>query len=489
MKKLIFVISFLIPLFTFGQDKASFNSLSNTVWLGSSGGVSYYLGDFSKSKIEFFARGEFEYFFESQSTGLFGIKVNSGYGAFSGENNVPVLIGKPSRYSTRFSNYFFNGNIGLVYLLNLGSVYPYLSVGGHSTFWYKVLDEKKNEAYDKRPDVTIGFFGEAGLKFKLSEGLTLNFAGIFSSPNTDELDGLVSSKKDIYLTGLVGFSVFLGGQKDSDKDGVLDKFDLCLNTPPGIPVDEFGCPVKKTNDKDGDGVIDEFDQCPDTPRGVEVNEKGCPLDSDLDGVPDYMDRCPGTPKDFPVDSKGCPLDSDGDGVFDALDKCPNTPANVEVNDVGCPKDSDNDGVPDNLDKCPDTIPVTKVDSSGCPVEEKQILPEEKTYILQGMTTFEKGKSNLTESAKVELKKLAEIILKYPGSVWRIEGHTDSQGSSEFNKKLSQKRADAVKIYLIQIGVPATMLIAEGMGEVYPIADNRTEEGRQKNRRVVITKIK
>lgn len=489
MKKLICIISLLLPFGIFGQTKESINSLSNTTWLGASGGVNYYLGDFSKTKIEFFARGEFEYLFESQSTGLFGIKINAGYGALSGESNIPRLIGKPSRSSTNFINYFLNGNVGLVYVLNFSSIYPYISAGGHSTFWYKVLDGQRNEAYDKRPDVTIGFFGEAGLKIKLSDGLTLNFAGIFNHPNTDKLDGFVSSKKDIYLTGLIGFSVFLGGQKDSDKDGVLDKFDLCPNTPPGIEVDGFGCPVKKVNDKDGDGIVDNRDKCPDTPQGVEVDKDGCPVDSDLDSVPDYLDRCPGTPQDFPVDSNGCPLDSDSDGVFDALDKCPDTLPNVEVNDDGCPKDSDNDGVPDNLDKCPDTIPGTQVDSSGCPIEERQIVPEENTFIFQGMTTFEKGKSNLTENAKKELEKLAEIILKYPGSLWRIEGHTDSQGSSEFNKKLSQERADAVKKFLIQLGVSATMLIAEGMGEAYPIADNRTEEGRQKNRRVVVTKIK
>jgi outer membrane protein OmpA-like peptidoglycan-associated protein len=79
--------------------------------------------------------------------------------------------------------------------------------------------------------------------------------------------------------------------------------------------------------------------------------------------------------------------------------------------------------------------------------------------------------------------------KYPDSKWRIEGHTDSQGSAEFNKRLSQERADTVRKYLISLGIPAENLVAEGMGENYPIADNKTEEGRQKNRRVVVTKIK
>ncbi|NPV12519.1 MAG: OmpA family protein [Ignavibacteria bacterium] len=282
--------------------------------------------------------------------------------------------------------------------------------------------------------------------------------------------------------------MYFGGVKDSDKDGVIDKFDLCPNTPFGIKVDDFGCPLKTLNDADGDGVEDKFDKCPDTPHGVVVDKFGCPIDSDSDGIPDYLDRCPGTPTGFPVDEKGCPLDSDKDGVLDPFDECPDTPADVRVNDKGCPIDSDGDGVPDYLDKCPDTPENVEVNESGCPREQKPEI-EETSFILQGMTTFEAGKSTLTDKAKTEIKKLAEIMKKYPDSKWRIEGHTDSQGSSEFNKKLSQERADAVKKYLISLGIKAENLIAEGMGENYPIADNKTEEGRQKNRRVVITKIR
>ncbi|MCX8056665.1 MAG: OmpA family protein [Ignavibacteria bacterium] len=220
-----------------------------------------------------------------------------------------------------------------------------------------------------------------------------------------------------------------------------------------------------------------------------VDKNGCPLDSDNDGVPDYLDRCPGTPSGFAVDEKGCPLDSDNDGVLDSFDECPNTPQNIIVDDKGCPKDSDKDGVPDNVDKCQDTPLGVSVNSEGCPEQKENEPSEEQIFVLQGMTTFEAGKSVLTESAKIELKRLAEIMKKYPNSKWRIEGHTDSQGSSTSNKKLSQERADAVKKYLISLGIPANSLISEGMGEDYPIADNKTEVGRQKNRRVVITKIK
>lgn len=489
MSKKIYFIFLFLPVLIFSQSRNFPNSLGNTIWLGIEGGTTYYRGDFSNSKFEFYGRGIFEYYFESYSRSLFGVKLFTGYGSLSGSNPYALLIGSPTRNSTIFFTYFLDAGTGLTLLLNYNVFNPYISLGGYSTYWFKVLDQSRNNVYDRKRDVQFGFFGEGGFKIKLSEGLTLNFSGILNYPNSDEVDGKISSKKDLFFSALAGFSVYFGGLKDSDKDGIPDKFDRCPNTPINTKVDEFGCPERQRLDSDNDGVEDKFDQCPDTPYGVGVDKNGCPLDSDGDGVPDYLDKCPGTHSGFAVDEKGCPLDSDRDGVLDAFDKCPNTPQNIQVDDTGCPVDSDGDGVPDSLDKCKDTPYGVIVNVDGCPEEKIPEQTEEQTFVLQGMTTFELGKSILTESAKKEIKELAEIMKRYPDSRWRIEGHTDSQGSSEFNKKLSQERADAVKKFLINLGIPEKMLIAEGMGEDYPIADNKTEEGRRKNRRVVITKIK
>lgn len=105
----------------------------------------------------------------------------------------------------------------------------------------------------------------------------------------------------------VGVSLFLGDvtpypEPDRDGDGVPDAKDDCPDTPPGVPVDENGCPFPP--DSDGDGVMDADDACPGTPEGVEVDERGCPLDRDGDGVPDYLDECPDTPG---KGENGCPL--------------------------------------------------------------------------------------------------------------------------------------------------------------------------------------
>ena len=142
-----------------------------------------------------------------------------------------------------------------------------------------------------------------------------------------------------------------------------------------------------------------------------------------------LDKCPSTPANIGVDTFGCPIDTDNDGVPDYLDKCLNTPYGVEVDSIGCPIDSDKDGIPDFIDSCPDTPINTKVDSTGCP--ETNMLQEDTFYQfnLRGDDTFEPNSATLIEAAKILLNEIASYIKNQPESKWRIEGHTDNQGSA------------------------------------------------------------
>jgi outer membrane protein OmpA-like peptidoglycan-associated protein len=97
--------------------------------------------------------------------------------------------------------------------------------------------------------------------------------------------------------------------------------------------------------------------------------------------------------------------------------------------------------------------------------------------------FDTGKYTLKQPTQVKLAKISGIVLAHPGLTLQIEGHTDSVGSDEFNQKLSEQRADAVRDFLAQQGVAATSMTAKGFGKTDPIASNDTPEGRQKNRRV------
>jgi outer membrane protein OmpA-like peptidoglycan-associated protein len=99
--------------------------------------------------------------------------------------------------------------------------------------------------------------------------------------------------------------------------------------------------------------------------------------------------------------------------------------------------------------------------------------------------FDTGKYNLRPEAQLRLARLSGIVSSHPGLNLQVEGHTDSVGSDEFNQKLSEQRAEAVRNYLIQQGLNEQSITAVGLGKTMPIADNNTAEGRQKNRRVEI----
>ena len=301
---------------------------------------------------------------------------------------------------------------------------------------------------------------------------------------------------------------------DSDHDGVPDGIDKCPNTPPGVRVDAMGCPV----DSDNDGVPDQVDRCPNTPAGAHVDANGCPVDSDGDGVPDYLDRCPNTPRGAPVDANGCPKDSDGDGVADYLDHCPNTPSNVRpVDATGCPVDSDHDGVPDYLDRCPNTAANVPVDASGCPLEKDSDgdgvpdsrdkcqntahglrvdadgcpyaeLPATNATMVLRSVAFRVNRAVLLRTSMGGLDKIAVAIRATPNARWEIGAYTSSLGAAARNLRLSQQRAEAVKTYLISRGVPSASLTAVGYGAQHPIATNRTARGRRLNMRVEVKRL-
>ena len=101
----------------------------------------------------------------------------------------------------------------------------------------------------------------------------------------------------------------------------------------------------------------------------------------------------------------------------------------------------------------------------------------------GDVLFDFNKSTLKPPARERLAKVAGILLAYPGLNVRLEGHTDNVGSPQYNVKLSQERADAVRNYFVQQGIQAGSVTAVGLGEADPVAGNETAAGRQQNRRV------
>jgi outer membrane protein OmpA-like peptidoglycan-associated protein len=131
-------------------------------------------------------------------------------------------------------------------------------------------------------------------------------------------------------------------------------------------------------------------------------------------------------------------------------------------------------------------------SSPPPPVPKPVPPPPKPApkVIDKMTLqvfFDFDKNILTEADLKELPKAVAFVKKYPGAKIRLDGYTDSIGTDEYNIKLSERRATAVKNYLIkEAGVSSSKITAVGHGEADPVADNKTEEGRAKNRRVEIS---
>jgi len=117
------------------------------------------------------------------------------------------------------------------------------------------------------------------------------------------------------------------------------------------------------------------------------------------------------------------------------------------------------------------------------IEDAQRPVDEKTWFSCDRLTFETGKPTLKPESQEQLKNIAEILKAYPKVAIKIGGYTDNVGDPQANLKLSQLRADAVMADLVKLGVDPSRLKAEGYGQEHPIADNSTEEGRAKNRRI------
>jgi outer membrane protein OmpA-like peptidoglycan-associated protein len=105
--------------------------------------------------------------------------------------------------------------------------------------------------------------------------------------------------------------------------------------------------------------------------------------------------------------------------------------------------------------------------------------------LSGSVLFKSGESTLLPAAQSRLGDVGKALMETKDRSLVVEGHTDSQGTDVANQELSQRRAEAVKAYLVSTGYNGSLIAAQGMGEVRPVADNETAEGRANNRRVEI----
>jgi outer membrane protein OmpA-like peptidoglycan-associated protein len=332
-----------------------------------------------------------------------------------------------------------------------------------------------------------------GVPFDAMYNFGLGVMYSFGTKNPDiDGDGLKNDEEeDIYLTNYEN--------PDSDGDGLRDGEEVLKYKTNPLNVDTDGDklfdydevikyktdPNKVDTDDDGLSDYDELMVYKTEPLKADTDNDGLndkeeltthktnPLkaDTDNDGLKDGEEI---------LKYKTDPLkaDTDGDALLDGDEilKYKSNPLNLDT-DMG----TVNDGIEVNRGTNPldaaDDIPKKKVE-----------VETGKSIVLEGIV-FETGKSNILSASEETLMKAFNILNDNPEVEVEIQGHTDNVGNKKKNMKLSLDRAEAVKVWLVAKGINAARMTTKGFGPDMPIADNKTPEGKQKNRRIEFFRTK
>lgn len=476
MRKYLLIIILLFQIIIYAQSSSTASHpYSGTLSVSLNGGTTIGITDYKEIKMGGILNASAEYFFNLNSRHIISINLFAGGQNIYGKDYRGQLFDPNSGYFTipevfRADMYIAGGGVTYSYSLS-DVVFPYIAAGlSYLKFSPKdgngiVTQNNVSGLYSKN---TISWDFGGGMRFPLSEKIGLQLKGGIHFLNTDYIDDInVGRHDDLYSSFTIGLSYSFFGKKDSDGDGIFNSDDSCPDEP-----------------EDMDGFQD-YDGCPDP-------------DNDFDGILDINDKCPNDAEDFDgfQDEDGCPdPDNDGDGITDRYDKCPNDAEDFDGfrDDDGCPDlDNDGDGIPDLEDKCPNEAETFNgfQDEDGCPdaapLNEDSFAPKE--ILIDGESTFIVNSSDIKSGAFAELDRIVNLMRTYPTAKWRIEGHMDNQNSADFSRVISLKRAESILNYFVAKGLPSYQFEVIGMGDKFPIANNSTEFGRMKNRRIEIVRI-
>lgn len=348
--------------------------------------------------------------------------------------------------------------------------------------------------------------GGLGLQFALDDHTAFEISGGYNYAFNDKINTITvtsqpnAPKKDAYWNALIGLTVAgESGSADPDGDGLTNREEKQLGTD------------KRNPDTDGDGLTD----------GAEVlTYKTNPLkaDSDGDGLKDgeEVNNYRTDPNNADTDGDGLsdgaevsqyntnPLkaDTDGDGLSDG----------AEVNQYKTnpnKTDTDLDGLADGAEVNQYKTDPNKIDTDGGTVNDgqeianntnpldpsddipkKPVLNVEvgKAIVLEGIV-FKTGKADIEPTSEEILTQAFNTLDQNKDIQVEIRGYTDNVGGRKMNLRLSQRRAASVKAWLVSKGISADRISAKGYGLDHPIADNKTAEGRQKNRRIEFFRTK
>ncbi|HSL88656.1 MAG TPA: OmpA family protein [Ignavibacteriaceae bacterium] len=460
------------------------------------------------------------------------LQINAGYGTYAGK----AMFTTDTDYGEYESNIIPASLVFRISPFDVGGWNPYVYLGG-GVMYYDLINEPVGVVGDPIEKdglaavIPIGI----GAEFALSDGLLLDFSLGGAMTSTYDLDGYRSFDGDIWDSYFnVGLGLTFTGQGcDYDKDG--DGLGKCdeekWGTDPNNP------------DTDGDGLLDgeEVFQYKTDPLNPDTDGDGLsdgdevhkyrtdPLKADTDGDGlsdgDEVMKYKTDPLKADTDGDGLsdgdevlkyktdPLkkDTDGDGLSDGQEVLG---VNVELKIVGNPvetklfktdplkADTDGDGLTDYEEvmvyKTNPLVVDTDGGSIGDGVEVKRgtdpldpsddVVQIDVPIVLEGIT-FAFDKSDITPESDQILMKALKTLQIHNDIIVEISGHTDNVGSDAYNQKLSQRRADAVKAWLVGKGIPASRITSVGYGEGRPRVANDTEDNRRLNRRIEFKRIK
>jgi OOP family OmpA-OmpF porin len=379
--------------------------------------------------------------------------------AFAGDGGTGALFGASGEY--KFRQYIFDANLAfrLRPFANLNS----LNISHEITYGVAGYVPIQDGKYRVGAEITGAFGVDRGKTNDLYRVTNRSNAGdLDTSPLEWNVNGRAyfTKKKQVHA-GLSFGSRLDGGYAPDFRvvalvGGFIGLADTEMNSPGFVYVDD-------NVDTDHDGYPDNIDMCPDDPedgKGQNPSD-GCPQlpDRDNDGIPDVSDRCPDQAEDV-------------DGVDDR---------------DGCPEDdADKDGIPDAQDKCPKEpgeVVTEEPDKNGCPHYIRRITGSAEIQIMKQVEFKFDSAAILPVSFPIldEVVRLLQVNTEI--KLVSIEGHTDNQGTDEYNQRLSTQRAGAVVEYIVKKGIDRGRLTSSGYGSKKPLMTNETEQGRQKNRRV------
>jgi len=356
-----------------------------------------------------------------------------------------------------------------------------------------------------------------GVEFNLGGSVLLDFSGGAGVSLTDNLNYYkLGNAPDAYYNLGIGLTfVSESGLADNDHDGLTNDEEKEFGTDPNNP------------DTDGDGLSD----------GDEVHKymtNPLMMDSDNDGLTDgdEVNKYKTDPNKYDTDGDGLSdgdevmkyhtdpnkMDTDGDGLNDGdeVNKYKTDPNNPDTDGDGLSDgqevnwyhtdplniDTDGDGLSDGAEVNKYKTNPLKKDTDGGGVDDGKeiargtnplnpdddVLKLKQPIVLEGIN-FELNSSKILSGSEETLQKALTTLREYPDIFVEIIGYTDNTGRRSYNIKLSKKRAEVVRSWLVNHGADPNKITAVGFGPDNPIAPNTTAEGRMKNRRIEFVRIK